>query len=100
MTDTIPAGPGHRTLFDQAAALAAGAIAFTSIGDAEAQPARAATLLSADDTLLQRSTEKRQALARQDAAIPVPPQPDNGDEARYPNKIGTDTRFDGSRVTI
>ncbi len=92
MTDTIPAGPGRRTLFDQAAALAAGAIAFTSIGDAAAQPARAATLPSADDALRQRSTEQRQALGRQDAAIPVPPHPDNGDEARYPNKIGTDTR--------
>ncbi|WP_204251194.1 vanadium-dependent haloperoxidase [Elioraea rosea] len=39
-----------------------------------------------------RAREVREACARETGAIPVAPHPVNGDEARYPNAIGSDTR--------
>ena len=39
-----------------------------------------------------RALEIRQACARQASEVPIAPHPVNGDEARYPTRIGTDTR--------
>jgi hypothetical protein len=39
-----------------------------------------------------RAFEVRQACARQASEVPIAPHPENGDEARYPTRIGTDTR--------
>jgi hypothetical protein len=45
-----------------------------------------------DAAFRRRALEIRDACARAADAIPVPPHPTNGDEAHYPNKIGSDTR--------
>jgi hypothetical protein len=39
-----------------------------------------------------RALEIRQACARQASEVPIAPHPANDDEARYPTRIGTDTR--------
>ncbi len=45
-----------------------------------------------DVAMHHRALEVRQNCARDTAAIPIAPHPSNGDEARYPNAIGSDTR--------
>jgi hypothetical protein len=45
-----------------------------------------------DAAFRRRAVEVRDACARAFDAIPIAPHPANGDEARYPNKIGSDTR--------
>ncbi len=45
-----------------------------------------------DAAFRRRALEVRDACARAFDAIPIAPHPTNGDEARYPNKIGSDTR--------
>jgi len=45
-----------------------------------------------DIAFRRRVLEVREACARANDAIPIAPHPTNGDEARYPNKIGSDTR--------
>jgi hypothetical protein len=45
-----------------------------------------------DQELVDENLRVRKALAAENASVPVPRHPNNGDEARYPNKIGTDTR--------
>ncbi|TAG76180.1 MAG: twin-arginine translocation pathway signal protein [Burkholderiales bacterium] len=45
-----------------------------------------------DAALRQRAFDIRTATARSNLAIPIPPHPDNGDEQRYPNRIGSDSR--------
>jgi hypothetical protein len=45
-----------------------------------------------DSAMQRRALEIRQACARQASEIPIAPHPENGDEARYPTRIGTDTR--------
>ena len=45
-----------------------------------------------DAAFRRRALEVRNACARAFDAIPIAPHPTNGDEARYPNKIGSDTR--------
>lgn len=40
----------------------------------------------------QRAHKLRVDLANASAQAPIPPHPTNGDEARYPNKIGSDSR--------
>jgi len=44
------------------------------------------------DRLVQTSEQLRIDRARENAQQPVPPHPNNGDEKRYANKIGSDTR--------
>ena len=39
-----------------------------------------------------RSYAQRVGTAAEDAFVPAPPQPDNGDEARYSDKCGTYTK--------
>lgn len=45
-----------------------------------------------DERFRQRAAGLRQSLAREVAAAPVQPHPNNGDQARYANAIGSDTR--------
>jgi hypothetical protein len=72
----------------------AGAMLSADMTPASAQPALAATepARSYDESFRKRAIELRQSLAREIANAPIPPHPTNGDERRYPNQIGTDTR--------
>src|SRR5829696_5105959 len=45
-----------------------------------------------DSAMQRRALEIRQACARQASEVPIAPHPVNDDEARYPTRIGTDTR--------
>ncbi|MGX1169394.1 hypothetical protein AB7M16_005660 [Bradyrhizobium sp. USDA 372] len=45
-----------------------------------------------DAAFKRRAFEVRAACASNNEKIPIPPHPANGDEARYTNKIGSDTR--------
>lgn len=45
-----------------------------------------------DEELVQKNLRVRKTLAAENASVPVPRHPNNGDEARYANKIGSDTR--------
>jgi hypothetical protein len=45
-----------------------------------------------DEQFRRRSAQVRADLARAVSEQPIPPHPTNGDEARYPNKIGSDSR--------
>src|SRR5215472_9987844 len=65
--------------------------AMHAIAPATAQTATAETR-PLDATFRRRALEVRDACARAADAIPIAPHPTNGDEARYPNKIGSDTR--------
>jgi hypothetical protein len=95
-----PALPSHCTLTRRgllgAAGVAVGAVlapspAMQAIAPAKAQTATAETR-PLDATFRRRALEVRDACARAADAIPIAPHPTNGDEARYPNKIGSDTR--------
>jgi hypothetical protein len=48
--------------------------------------------LSYDTKFRERTYQLRVALAKANAAQPIPPHPTNGDDNRYPNRIGSDTR--------
>ena len=45
-----------------------------------------------DETFRRRTQRVRVDIANANAAVPIPPHPTNGDEARYPNRIGSDSR--------
>ncbi len=45
-----------------------------------------------DSAMLRRAIEVRQTCARRVSEVPIAPHPANDDEARYPTRIGTDTR--------
>jgi hypothetical protein len=51
-----------------------------------------ASATSYDEGFRRRAVELRQKLARDVASTPIPPHPHNGDQQRYPNAIGSDTR--------
>jgi hypothetical protein len=57
-----------------------------------AAPRPATDAAGAYKDLVQRSEQLRIARAHANGATPVPAHPDNGDEALYPNKVGSDTR--------
>ena len=42
-----------------------------------------------DQELVEQNLRVRKALAAENASVPVPRHPNNGDEARYPNKQGS-----------
>src|SRR5215468_997536 len=95
-----PALRSHSTLTRRGllggAGVAVGAVlapspAMHAIPPAKAQTATAETR-PLDATFRRRALEVRDACARAADAIPIAPHPTNGDEARYPNKIGSDTR--------
>ena len=96
----LPAPPSHpvltrRTLLG-GAGIAVGAVLAPPLGMPAIAPA-AAQAVSAEPRALdaafrRRTLEVREACARAFDAIPIAPHPANGDEALYPNKIGSDTR--------
>ena len=45
-----------------------------------------------DAELVEKNLRVRRERAAENASVPLPRHPNNGDEARYANKIGTDTR--------
>lgn len=69
---------------------AASAQSVTASSGQPAPPAQNARPI--DEITHRRAREVREACARETGAIPVAPHPVNGDEARYPNAIGSDTR--------
>jgi hypothetical protein len=67
--------------------------------DAQTKPAAAtqpgsppSAALSYDERFRRRTIELRQSLARDLDSAPVPSHPNNGDQQRYANAIGSDTR--------
>jgi hypothetical protein len=74
-------------------AAAASAVTRVTEGQAQAHPRHANERVSAlDQGLVDLSQRVRRERAGENASIPVPRHVHNGDEARYPNKIGSDTR--------
>jgi hypothetical protein len=78
---------------------AGGAAALTLVGlpdptggGAGATAPAPAQASSADEAFRDRVHEVRVAAARDDRDVPIPPHPTNGDEDRYANRIGSDTR--------
>ena len=59
---------------------------------APAQPAVSAQGTALDREFRRRVLDVRVNLARANAELPTPPHPNNGDEERYANRIGSDTR--------
>ncbi len=45
-----------------------------------------------DESFRRRTQRLRVDIANANAAVPIPPHPTNGDEQRYPNRIGSDSR--------
>jgi hypothetical protein len=78
------------------AGMAFGAVVTPLTGMPAITPAAAQTASAEsrplDGAFRRRALEVRDACARAADAIPIAPHPTNGDEARYPNKIGSDTR--------
>ena len=66
--------------------------ALSAAGNAAAQTAGAASVGDYDEAFRRRTHQLRVDLAKANADVPIPPHPTNGDEARYPNKIGSDSR--------
>jgi hypothetical protein len=63
------------------------------VAPAAAQPATVEPPTRPMDTAMRRrALEVRQACAREAGEVPIAPHPANDDEARYPTRIGTDTR--------
>lgn len=87
----------HRRVLLGSAGIGLGAALVTTNGapitSAAAQAPQATTGARPFDVAVhRRALEVREACARSTAAIPIAPHPANGDEARYPNAIGSDTR--------
>jgi hypothetical protein len=95
-----PAPPSHPALTRRrllgGAGIAAGAVLAPPLGMPAIAPASAQAVSAEprplDAAFRRRALEVRDACARAFDAIPIAPHPANGDEARYPNKIGSDTR--------
>ena len=73
------------------AAVLASPPSMPGIAPAAAQPA-SANSRPLDAAFRRRAFEVREACANNNAKIPIAPHPANGDEARYTNKIGSDSR--------
>ena len=73
------------------AAVLASPPSMPGIAPAAAQPASADSR-PLDAAFRRRAFEVREACANNNAKIPIAPHPANGDEARYTNKIGSDSR--------
>ena len=97
---TLPALPSHTTLTRRGllggAGVTAGVVLAPRPGLPVIAPAAAQTANGEarpqDAAFRRRALEVRDTCARKADAIPIAPHPTNGDEARYPNKIGSDTR--------
>ena len=73
------------------AAVLASPPSMPGIAPAAAQPVSADSR-PLDATFKRRAFEVREACASNNEKIPIAPHPTNGDEARYTNKIGSDSR--------
>ncbi|MEY2934257.1 MAG: hypothetical protein RL033_5006 [Pseudomonadota bacterium] len=74
-------------------AAVAGAATHAAEGSAQAKPQAANVRHSPlEEELVQQTFQVRSELAASNAEIPIPRHVNNGDEQRYPNKIGSDTR--------
>ncbi|HLO86031.1 MAG TPA: vanadium-dependent haloperoxidase [Nostocaceae cyanobacterium] len=84
---------GHAGLFT-AASVVTGVLGSTVSGKQQGEVAQAKDAVSKSDynKLRERAYQVRVAAAKTNRDIPVAPHPTNGDEERYPNKIGSDTR--------
>lgn len=75
------------------AGVAAGAaLAPTPASAQTGAPLDAPSVADQDELFRQRAWRVRTDLAKAAADQPIPPHPTNGDEERYPNKIGSDSR--------
>lgn len=90
---------GRRTFLGLASGLAASALALTRTRDASAEPELGAIAHQGEsgargqDLKLRRDAYRvRVQAAKVNFEVPLAAHPANGDEERYPNKIGTDTR--------
>ena len=94
---TLPTTAVTRRSLLGGAGIAVGAAVLASppsmpgIAPAAAQPASADSR-PLDAAFRRRAFEVREACANNNAKIPIAPHPANGDEARYTNKIGSDSR--------
>lgn len=101
MSNNEPHEPGNarrRSFLGQAGAGLVGltgatapALLAATAGPAAAQP-NDGTFAAQDEQFRQRAHKLRVDLARANAEQSIPPHPTNGDEDRYPNKIGSDSR--------
>lgn len=87
----------RRAFLGAASSLAAGALVLGRTSDALAEGgghagADARLAHEQDQELRREAYRLRVATAQANYDVPVAPHPANGDEERYPNKIGTDTR--------
>jgi hypothetical protein len=74
-------------------AAALGTTRLAPVAPAAAQtPGATPPVRSIDSAMQRRALEIRQACARQASEVPIALHPANDDEARYPTRIGTDTR--------
>ncbi|WP_262269842.1 twin-arginine translocation signal domain-containing protein [Microvirga yunnanensis] len=73
------------------AAVLAPPLSMPGIAPAAAQPV-SADPRPLDAAFKRRAFEVREICASDNEKIPIAPHPTNGDEARYPNKIGSDSR--------
>lgn len=87
MTDTL--GPTRRDFLSHTGA---GLAALAAAAPALTQPTDSPSPGAYDEQFRQRAARVRGELARALTEQPNPPHPTNGDEARYPNKIGSDSR--------
>lgn len=76
------------------AGVVAGAIGspFSAKQDGAAQAQSIPSASNVYEQFRQRAYQVRVAVAQANRDVPIPPHPSNGDEERYPNRIGTDTR--------
>jgi len=97
-TDIEPRALSRRSFMGVASKIAATAAVATAVtkateGEALAKPPRHDERRSPlDQELVEQNFRVRRERAAANAAVGVPRHPNNGDEARYPNKIGSDTR--------
>jgi hypothetical protein len=97
-TETVQSALSRRSFMGVASQVAvtaavAGAATKASIGVAHAHTRRPDERRSPlDQELVEKSLRVRRERAAADAAVSLPRHLNNGDEARYPNKIGSDTR--------
>lgn len=103
------ANPGRRAFIRAATTIAAGSVALGNLGKAAAAPEElpapdedasdeavaggdTQAALQADRDLVRTQRRIRVEAARANFELSVPTHPTNGDEDRYPSKIGSDTR--------
>ncbi len=93
LASTGAAGFSRRGMFGAAALGALAAPVISAPHPAAAQPAGVEPAARPVDTALRRrAAQVREAAARRTGELVIAPHPTNDDEARYRNRIGTDTR--------